>query len=87
MYWALLVRLCFWFKNDLGQKYHASEVQLNRGSKSRPSDYDSTFHVTEMPALSTWPSATLSALCFICNEDIIKCDASSFQDSPDCSPP
>ena len=54
----------FWIKHDLGQKYYA------RGLNSRPSDHDSTFHVTEMPALTTWPSVTsklgtfeLIALC------------------------
>ena len=28
------------------------------GSKSWPPDHDSTFHVTEMPALTTWPPVT-----------------------------
>ena len=54
----------FWIKHDLGQKYYA------RGLNSRPSDHDNTFHVTETPALTTWPSVTskpgtfeLIALC------------------------
>ena len=54
----------FWIKHDLGQKYYA------QGLNSRPSDNDSTFHVTGTPALTTWPSVTskpgtfkLIALC------------------------
>ena len=32
------------------------------GSNSQPSDHDSTFHVTETPALTTWPSVTSAEL-------------------------
>ena len=32
----------------------------DRGSNSRPPDHDSTFHVTETPALTTKPSVTSS---------------------------
>ena len=49
----------FWLKYDLGQKYYAPQVRPNWGSKSLPPDHDSTFHVTETPALTTWPSVTL----------------------------
>ena len=43
----------FWIKYDLGQKYYAPH---DRGSNTSPPDHDSTFHVTETPALTTWPS-------------------------------
>ena len=46
------------FKYDLGQKYQAPQVRPDRGSNSWPPDHDSTFHVTETPALTTWPSVT-----------------------------
>ena len=48
-----------WIKYDLGQKYYAPQVQTGRGSNSWPPDHDSTFHVTETPALTTWTSVTL----------------------------
>ena len=54
MHWQLI----FWFKYDLGQKYQAPQVRPNQGSNSWPSDHNSIFHVTEMPALTTWPSVT-----------------------------
>ena len=47
-----------WIKYNLGQKYYAQQVRLDRDSNSGPPDHDSTFHVTEMPALTTWPSVT-----------------------------
>ena len=46
----------FWFKYDVGQKYHAPQVRPDRGSNSWPPDHDSTVHVTETPALTTRPS-------------------------------
>ena len=48
------------FKYDLGQKYYALKVQLERALNSWPPDDDSrpTFHVTETPALTTWPPVT-----------------------------
>ena len=48
----------FWFKYDLEQKCHAPQVRPDRGSNSWPPDHDSTFHVTETPALTTRPSVT-----------------------------
>ena len=48
----------FLFKCDLGQKYYALQVQPDRGVNSRPPDHDSTFHVTETPALTTRLSVT-----------------------------
>ena len=48
----------FWFKYDLGQKYYAPQVRPDLGSNSWSPDYDSTLHVTEMPALTTRPSGT-----------------------------
>ena len=55
-----MITLYFWIKYDVGQKYYmyAPEVQPNRGSNSWPPGHDSTFHVTETPALTTWPSVT-----------------------------
>ena len=41
-----------------GQKYNAPQVQPGWGSNSWPPDHDSTFHVTEMPALTTRSSVT-----------------------------
>ena len=46
-------------KYDLGQKYYAPQDRPDQGSNSWPPDHDSTFHVTETPALTTWPSVTL----------------------------
>ena len=49
---------CFWFKYDLGQKYQAPQVWPDQDSNSWPPDYDSTFHVTETPVLTTRSSVT-----------------------------
>ena len=46
----------FWFKCDLGHKYHAPKVRPNWGSNSWPPDHNSTVHVTETPAVTTRPS-------------------------------
>ena len=51
-------KLYCWFKYDLGQENYALQVRPNRVSNSWPLDHDSTFYVTEMPALTTWPSVT-----------------------------
>ena len=51
-----------WFKYDLGQKYHAPQVQPGWGLNSWPPDHDSTFHVTETPAMTTRPSVTVPLL-------------------------
>ena len=48
----------FWFMYDLGQKYQAPQARPDWGLNSWPPDHDSTFHVTETPALATWPSVT-----------------------------
>ena len=48
----------FWFKYDWGQKYYAPQVWPDRGSNLWPPDHDSTFHVTETPALTTRPSVS-----------------------------
>ena len=48
-----------WLKYDLGQKYYAPHVRHDRGSNSCHPDHDSTFHITETPALTTRPSVTL----------------------------
>ena len=48
----------FWFKYNLGQKYQAPQVRPDRGSNLWPPDHDSTFHVTETPALTTQPLVT-----------------------------
>ena len=50
-----LAILYFWF---LGQKYYAPKVRPDWGSNSWPPDQDSTFHVSETPALTTRPSVT-----------------------------
>ena len=42
----------------LRQEYNALQVQPNLGSNSRPPDHDSTFDVTETPALTICPSGT-----------------------------
>ena len=52
------VNLSVWFKYDLGQKYHAPQVQPGWGLNSWPPDDGSTFDVTEMPAITTRPSVT-----------------------------
>ena len=43
--------LYLWFNYDFGQKYYAPQVQLQI----------MTVHVTETPALTTWPSVTFSS--------------------------
>ena len=50
-------KICF-VQVHLGQKYYAPQVQPKRALNSWPPDHESTFHVTEMPALTTWPSVT-----------------------------
>ena len=55
---SLALRKYVWFKYDLGQKYYAPQLQPGRGLNSWPLNHDSTFHVTETPALTTWPSVT-----------------------------
>ena len=52
-----------WFKYNLGQKYQASQGRPDWGSNSWPPDHDSTFHVTETPALTTRPSVTYRLSC------------------------
>ena len=47
----------------LKQKYYAPQVRPDRGSNSWPPDHDSTFHVTEMPSLTTWPSVSSKKKC------------------------
>ena len=59
----------FGFMYALGQKYCAPQVRLNQGSNSWPPDHDSTFHVTETPALTTRPSVT-SGIIWSCPEGI-----------------
>ena len=54
MHWQSI----FWFKYDLGQKYHTPQVRPDQGSNSSPSDHDSTIHVIETPAVTTRPSVT-----------------------------
>ena len=55
----VIMPIIFWFKYDLGQKHQAPQVRPDRGSNSWPPDHDSTLHVTETPALTTWSSMTL----------------------------
>ena len=52
-FFLLKQNLYVWFTYDLGQKYHAPQVQPGRGLNSWPPDHDSTFHVA---ALTTQPS-------------------------------
>ena len=54
-----------WFKYDLGQKYYAPQVQASWDSNSWSPYHDSTSHVTETPALTTWPSVSSPCLCCI----------------------
>ena len=56
-YLVIMVFL-FKFNLSLGQKHYVPQVQPERGSNSGPPGHDSTFHVTETPALTTWPSVT-----------------------------
>ena len=46
-----------WFKYDLGHKYHAPQVRLT-GVQTHDLQIMTTFHVTEMPALTIRPSVT-----------------------------
>ena len=54
--WTILI----WFKYNLGYRtYYTPQFRPDRGSNSSwPTDHDSTFHVTETPALTTRPSGT-----------------------------
>ena len=66
--------LYFWFKYDsgqkyLGQKYYAPQVRPDWGSNLWPPDHDSIFHVSEMPALTTWPTVTYNAFYDCCSKD------------------
>ena len=49
----LITLYYFCFTYDLGQKYYAPQVRPDQGSNSWTPDHDSTFHVTETPALTT----------------------------------
>ena len=53
----------FWVKYDFGQKCYATQVCPILDSNSWPPDHDSTFHVIEMPALTTRPSVTSKNKC------------------------
>ena len=68
--------LYFWFKYNLGQKYWAPQVQPDRCSNSWPPDHDSTLHVTETPALTTWPSVTLLGKSYHCDKHVHDLDLS-----------
>ena len=57
--WLIYLHSYVWFKYDLGQKYCAPQIQPEQGLNSWPPDHNSTFHATETPALTTWPSVTL----------------------------
>ena len=74
----------FWFKYDLGQKYHASQVRPDWDSNSWPSDHDSTVHVTETPALTTRPS--VMQLCIFARSCVLIYDqwawSSAFNSHP-----
>ena len=45
----------FWFKYFLGKKYYMPKFDMTR-VRTWPPDHDSTFHITETPALITRPS-------------------------------
>ena len=45
-------------KYDLDRRAMDPKFKPDWGSNSLPSDHDSTFHVTETPALTIWPSVT-----------------------------
>ena len=64
LFWNSEIGSYFWFNYDSGQKYYAPKVSPDRGSNSWPPDHDSTFHVTETPALTTWPSVTSLCMCY-----------------------
>ena len=61
-WWSTLTWCYLWFKYDLEQKYQALHVRPDWCSNSWPPDHDSTFHVTETPALTTRPSVTSNCL-------------------------
>ena len=62
----------FWIKYDLGQKNYVPQVRPDKGSTSCPPDHDSTFHVTETPALTTLPSETSTSI-IDCHTNAIVC--------------
>ena len=52
----LLILIIFLDQVQPRQKYYAPQVQPDWSSNSWSSGHDSTLHVTETPALTTWPS-------------------------------
>ena len=55
----ILIRVRLIFR----QKYQAPQVRPDLGSNSWPPDNDSTFHVTETSAVTTWPSLISKEMC------------------------
>ena len=58
IHWIQVQMYILGSNTTLGQQYCAPQVRPDCVSKSCPPDHDSTFHVTEMPALTTRPSVT-----------------------------
>ena len=54
-----------WFR----EKYYTPQVRPDRDLNSWPLDCNSRFHVTETPALTTWPSVTLPLWRYLLEHD------------------
>ena len=52
------ITVLIWIKYNLDRSTIHPKFDLT-GAQTRPPDHDSTFYVTETPALTTWPSATI----------------------------
>ena len=62
-YYQFLTFIYILDRIQLRAENYALQVRPNWGSNSWPPDHDSTFHVTETPALTTWPSVTFKKKC------------------------
>ena len=52
---------CVYFDNASFSEHHTLGIEILRTSRLTLSDHDNTFHVTEMSALTTQPSATMQS--------------------------
>ena len=59
--WSATLLILAQVRLTLRQNYCAPQVQPHRGLNSWPPDHDSTFHVTETPALTARPSVSSKA--------------------------
>ena len=71
--WAVVKNIFF---VQVWPKYYPPHVRPYRGSNAWPPDHDSTFQVTETPALTTQPSVAFTAWVFLCFWDLLHINTS-----------